>query len=55
MLVHIDLGKIIDKKTPELVKRLINFIEQLSIKLPEAQAEMHRLQDEVNRMKGRVN
>lgn len=52
MLEHIDLGKIIDEKTRELVKGLLNFIEQLSSRLREAQTENQRLRDEVNRLKG---
>ena len=52
MLEHIDLGKIIDEKTRELVKRLLNFIEQLSRRLRETQAENQRLRDENNRLKG---
>lgn len=52
MLEHIDLGKIIDEKTRELVKRLLNWIEQLSSRLREAQTENQRLRDEVNRLKG---
>jgi hypothetical protein len=52
MLEQIDLGKIIAKKTRELVKRQLNFKGQFSSKLREAQAEIHRLRDEVNRMKG---
>lgn len=52
MLEHIDLGKIIDEKTRELVKRLLNLIEQLSSRLREAQTENQRLRDENNRLKG---
>src|SRR5512134_2857899 len=52
MLENIGLGKIIDEKTGELVKRLLNFIEQLSRRLRETQAENQRLRDENNRLKG---
>jgi len=52
MFEHIELGKIIDEKMRELVQGLLNFIEQLSSKLREAQAENQRLRDENNRLKG---
>ena len=52
MIEHIDLGKIIDEKMRELLKRLLNFIEQLSGRLRETQAENQRLRDENNRLKG---
>jgi hypothetical protein len=52
MLENIDLSAILEEKTRELVKRLLNFIEQLSGRLREAQAENQRLRDENNRLKG---
>lgn len=52
MLENIDLSAILEDKTRELVKRLLNFIEQLSRRLRETQAENQRLRDEVNRLKG---
>ena len=52
MLENIDLGAILEEKTRELVKRLLNFIEQLSRRLRETQAENQRLRDENNRLKG---
>lgn len=52
MLENIDLSVILEDKTRELVKRLLNFIEQLSRRLRETQAENQRLRDEVNRLKG---
>src|SRR3972149_12179661 len=52
MLENIDLGAILEEKTRELVKRLLNFIEQLSSSLREARTEIQRLRDEVNRLKG---
>src|SRR3989337_827702 len=52
MLENIDLGAILEEKTSELVKRLLNFIEQLSSSLREARAEIQRLRDENNRLKG---
>ena len=52
MLEDIDLSAILEEKTRELVKRLLNFIEQLSGRLREAQVENQRLCDENNRLKG---
>ena len=52
MLENIDLSAILEEKTRELVKRLLNFIEQLSSSLREARAEIQRLRDENNRLKG---
>jgi len=52
MLEKIDLSAILEEKTRELVKRLLNFIEQLSGRLRETQAENQRLRDENNRLKG---
>jgi len=52
MLEHIDLSAILEEKTRELVKRLLNFIEQLSRRLRETRAENQRLRDENNRLKG---
>ena len=52
MLENIDLGAILEEKTRELVKRLLNFIEQLSRRLRETQTENQRLRDENNRLKG---
>jgi len=52
MFEPIDLGAILEEKTRELVKGLLNFIEQLSSSLREARAENQRLRDEVNRLKG---
>ncbi|MGA7607276.1 MAG: hypothetical protein WCA79_15265, partial [Anaerolineales bacterium] len=52
MFENIDLSAILEEKTRELVKGLLNFIEQLSSKLRESQAENQRLRDEVNRLKG---
>src|SRR3989304_3029832 len=52
MLENIDLSAILEEKTRELVKGLLNFIEQLSSNLREARAENQRLRDEVNRLKG---
>jgi hypothetical protein len=52
MLENIDLSAILEEKTRELVKGLLNFIEQLSSSLREARAENQRLCDENNRLKG---
>lgn len=52
MFENIDLSAILEEKTRELVKGLLNFIEQLSVSLREARAEIQRLRDEVNRLKG---
>ena len=52
MFENIDLGAIVEEKTRELVKGLLNFIEQLSSNLREARAENQRLRDENQRLKG---
>ena len=52
MFENIDLSAILEEKTRELVKGLLNFIEQLSSNLREARAEIQRLRDENNRLKG---
>jgi len=52
MFENIDLSAILEEKTRELVKGLVNFIEQLSSNLREARAENQRLRDENNRLKG---
>ena len=52
MFENIDLNAILEEKTRELVKQLLNFIEQLSSSLREARAETQRLRDENNRLKG---
>lgn len=52
MFENIDLSAILEEKTREMVKGLLNFIEQLSSNLREARAEIQRLRDENNRLKG---
>lgn len=52
MLEHLDLNAIQDDNARELVVRLLNLIEKLSADLRDAQAEIQRWRDEVNRLKG---
>lgn len=52
MFENIDLSAILEEKTREWVKRLLNFIEELSSNLREARVEIQRLRDENNRWKG---
>ena len=52
MLDNLDLNAIQDENARELIRRLLNLIEQLSADLREAQAENQRLRDENNRLKG---
>ena len=52
MLDDLDLNAIQDENARELIRRLLNLIEQLSADLREAQAENQRLRDENNRLKG---
>jgi hypothetical protein len=52
MLDDLDLNAIQDENARELIRRLLNLIEQLSADLREAQVEIQRLRDENNRLKG---
>jgi len=52
MLNTLDLNAIQDENARELIRRLLNLIEQLSADLRESQAENQRLRDENNRLKG---
>lgn len=52
MLDNLDLNAIQDENAREMIRRLLNLIEQLSADLREAQAENQRLRDENNRLKG---
>ena len=52
MLDNLDLNAIQDENARELIRRLLNLIEQLSADLRDAQAENQRLRDENNRLKG---
>jgi hypothetical protein len=52
MLDNLDLNAIQDENARELIRRLLNLIEQLTADLREAQVEIQRLRDENNRLKG---
>lgn len=52
MLDDLDLSSITDERMHTLVVRLLNIIADLSADLRAAQAEIQRLRDEVNRLKG---
>lgn len=52
MLENLDLSAIQDEKARELIRQLLNLVEKLSADLREAQIEIQRLRDEVNRLKG---
>jgi len=52
MFEDIHLDAIQEENGRELVKRLLNMIEELSAGLREAQAEIQRLRDENNRLRG---
>jgi len=52
MLDEIDLSGIQEEHARQLVVRLLNLIEALSADVRDAQVEIQRLRDEVNRLKG---
>ncbi len=52
MLEDLDLHSIIDEQARELVRRLLNVLEDVMADLRVAQAENQRLRDEINRLKG---
>lgn len=52
MFDNLDLNAIQDENARELIQRLLNLIEKLSADLRDAQIEIQRLRDEVNRLKG---
>jgi hypothetical protein len=52
MLEDLDLHSIVDEQTRELVRRLLNVLEDVMADLRAAQAENQRLRDEINRLKG---
>lgn len=52
MFDELDLEAISDENARQLVRKLLNLIEQLSADLRTTQAENQRLRDENNRLKG---
>jgi hypothetical protein len=52
MFEDIELNAIQEENARELVKRLLNMVEQLSREVRELRVENQRLRDEVNRLKG---
>ena len=52
ILDNLDLNALQDENARELILRLLNLIEKLTADLRDAQAEIQRLRDEVNRLKG---
>jgi hypothetical protein len=52
MLEDLDLNSIADDRARELVRRLLNVLEDVMADLRAAQAENQRLRDEINRLKG---
>lgn len=52
ILDDLDLNTIEDENARELIRQLLNLVEKLSADLRDAQVEIQRLRDEVNRLKG---
>lgn len=52
MLEDLDLNSIADDRARELVRQLLNLLEGVMADLRAAQAEIQRLHDEINRLKG---
>ena len=52
MLEDLDLHSIADEQARELVSRLLNLLEDVRADLRAAQAEIQRLRNEINRLKG---
>jgi hypothetical protein len=52
MLEDLDLNLIQDENARELIVRLLNLVEKQAADLRDAQVEIQRLRDEVNRLKG---
>jgi hypothetical protein len=52
MLEDLDLHSIADAQARELVRRLLNLLEDVRADLRAAQAEIQRLRNEINRLKG---
>lgn len=51
-LEDLDLSQIQDENARKLIVRLLNLVEKQAADLRDAQAEIQRLRDEINRMKG---
>jgi len=52
MLEALDLHSIADDRARELVRQLLTLLEDVTADLRAAQAEIQRLRDELNRLKG---
>jgi hypothetical protein len=52
MLEDLDLHSIADDRARELIRHLLNLLEDVTADLRAAQAEIQRLRDELNRIKG---
>ena len=52
MIDGIDLSRIQDEQTRELIVRLMNLIEQLAAENRDLRAKNQELRDEINRLKG---
>ena len=52
MMKDINLSSIQDENARQVIVRLLNLVETVSADLREAQAEIQRLRDENNRLKG---
>ena len=52
MLEDLDLSSIADDRARALVQQLLNLLEDVMADLRAAQAEIQRLRDEINRLKG---
>lgn len=52
MLEDLDLARITDDPTRELVQQLLNLLEDVTAQLRAVQADNQRLRDEINRLKG---
>ena len=52
MFDEIDLSNIQDENARQLIVRLMNLVEAVTTDLRNAQAEIQRLRDENNRLKG---
>ena len=51
MIDEIDLNRIQDENARELILRLMNLVEKLSVDLRKSQEENQQLRDEINRLK----